>query len=132
MTVISLRKKYIFIANMKTASTTIHHLLKKDNPDIISFHIESEENISKNIALIKSHGIKCGIAINPETLVGTKRFVEETTKMAKAIKQAKKLKGVNEILVPGERGDKIRSEILKTGKIEIEDNLLKSLKDFVS
>jgi len=72
------------------------------------------------------------IAINPETLVGTKRFVEETTKMAKAIKQAKKLKGVNEILVPGERGDKIRSEILKTGKIEIEDNLLKSLKDFVS
>ena len=43
----------------------------KYNPDIISFHIESEENISKNIALIKSHGIKCVIAINPETDIHT-------------------------------------------------------------
>ncbi len=43
----------------------------KYNPDIISFHIESEENISKNIELIKSHGIKCGIAINPETDIHT-------------------------------------------------------------
>ena len=55
----------------------IHFMVKKPkifitnflkyNPDIISFHIESEENISENISLIKSHGIKCGIAINPET-----------------------------------------------------------------
>lgn len=39
----------------------------KYNPDIISFHIESIENIDQNISLIKSYGIKCGIAINPES-----------------------------------------------------------------
>ena len=73
--------------NMKTISKftnkkiDIHFMVKKPkifitnflkyNPDIISFHIESEENISKNISLIKSHGIKCGIAINPETDIHT-------------------------------------------------------------
>lgn len=70
------------------------------------------------------------IAINPEALVGMDHFIEETTKMTTAIKQAKKLKGVDEILVPGERGDKIKSEIMTAGEIEVEDNLLKSLRDF--
>ena len=71
------------------------------------------------------------IAINPEALIGTKTFIKETTKMTQAIKQAKKIEGVDEVLVPGERGDKIRAEILKTGEIEIENNLLQSLKDFI-
>lgn len=71
------------------------------------------------------------MAIDPEAMVGTKRFIEETTNMTMAIKQAKPLKGVDEVLVPGERGDKIRAQILKSGEIEVEDNLLKSLKDFV-
>ncbi len=71
------------------------------------------------------------IAINPESLVGINHFVEETTKMTQAIKQAKKLEGVDEVMVPGERGDKIRSQILDSGEIEVEDNLLQSLKEFV-
>lgn len=71
------------------------------------------------------------IAINPEAMIGMKSFIEETTKMAKAIKQAKPLAGVDEVMVPGERGDKIRAEILKTGEIDVEDNLLKALQDFV-
>ena len=41
--------------------------LSKYNPDIISFHIESDQNINDNITLIKSYGIKCGIALNPDT-----------------------------------------------------------------
>jgi LDH2 family malate/lactate/ureidoglycolate dehydrogenase len=69
------------------------------------------------------------IAINPEALIGTKRFIEETTKMAKAMKKAKKLPGVDEICVPGERGDKIRAKILETGEIEVEDNLLSELRE---
>ncbi len=72
------------------------------------------------------------IAINPEALIGRERFVEETSKMTKAIKQAKKLEGVEEVLVPGERGDGIRSHILDSGEIEVEDNLLNSLKSFAS
>ncbi len=72
------------------------------------------------------------IAINPEALVGIKQFITKTTKMTQAINQAKKLEGVDEVLVPGERGDKIRAEILDSGEIEIEDNLLQSLKDFAN
>ena len=71
------------------------------------------------------------IAINPEAMIGMQRFIEETTKMTKAIKQAKKLEGVEEVMVPGERGDRIRSKILDSDEIEVEDNLLNSLKSFV-
>ena len=71
------------------------------------------------------------IGINPEAMIGMQRFIEETTKMTKAIKKAKKLEGVEEVMVPGERGDKIRSRILACHEIEVEDNLLDSLKKFV-
>jgi len=71
------------------------------------------------------------IAINPEGLAGTDYFISEVTKIKKTINNAKKLKGVKEVLVPGERGDKIRSKILKSGELEIEDNLLKNLKKFI-
>lgn len=72
------------------------------------------------------------IAINPESLAGNDYFISEITKIKKAIKNAKKLEGVDEVMVPGERGDRIRAEILKTGEIEVEDNLLTNLKEFVS
>jgi len=71
------------------------------------------------------------IAIDPESLVGISGFIKEVEKMKKAMKNAKKLKGVDEILIPGERGDRIRSQILKKGEIEIENNLLSELKNFV-
>ncbi len=71
------------------------------------------------------------IAIDPQAMIGMQRFKEETTKIATAIRQAKKLEGVDEVMVPGERGDRIRSKILEAGEIEIEDNLLSALKGFV-
>ncbi len=71
------------------------------------------------------------IAINPEAMIGTQKFIEEITKMTKAIKQAKKLEGVEEVMVPGERGDKIRSKIIDRNEIEVEDNLYNSLISFV-
>jgi ribulose-phosphate 3-epimerase len=37
------------------------------NPEYISFHIEAVSNPTKYIQLIKSYGIKVGLAINPET-----------------------------------------------------------------
>lgn len=37
------------------------------NTEYISFHIESDENIEKNLQLIKEYGIKSGLAINPDT-----------------------------------------------------------------
>ena len=72
------------------------------------------------------------IAIDPEAMIGMKRFLEETTKMTEAIRGAKKLEGVDEVLVPGERGDRIRSKILDHDEIEVEQNLLDSLIDFVA
>jgi LDH2 family malate/lactate/ureidoglycolate dehydrogenase len=71
------------------------------------------------------------IAINPESMIGMRKFVEETTKMTMAIRQGKKLAGVEEVMVPGERGDRIRSEILDSDELEVEENLLTSLKRFV-
>jgi ribulose-phosphate 3-epimerase len=46
----------------------------KLNPEYISFHIEAVSNTYKYIQLIKSKGIKVGIAINPETDVN--RIIE--------------------------------------------------------
>ena len=37
------------------------------NTEYISFHIESDENIEKNLQLIKEYGIKSGLAISPDT-----------------------------------------------------------------
>jgi hypothetical protein len=48
MTVINIKKKYIFIANMKTASTLIHKLLKQDKPDLISMRTIYETPIGKH------------------------------------------------------------------------------------
>ena len=71
------------------------------------------------------------IAINPEAMVGMERFIGEISKISKAIKQAKRLEGVEEVMIPGERGDKIRSQIIDRDEIEIEDNLLSSLRSLV-
>jgi ribulose-phosphate 3-epimerase len=115
--------------NMKTISKytnkkiDIHFMVKKPkifitnflkyNPDIISFHIESEENISENISLIKSHGIKCGIAINPETDIHTLNNY---------------LKDIDIILimsvVPGKGGQKFVNSTFKKIKL-IKEKLLK-------
>ena len=39
------------------------------NTECIVFHIESSEDIIKNLELIKSFSLKCGLAINPDTKV---------------------------------------------------------------
>jgi len=71
------------------------------------------------------------IAIDPKSLAGNDYFLKEVEKIKRAIKKAKKLNEVDEILIPGERGDKTREKILQSGTIEIEENIFKSLKAFV-
>lgn len=34
--------------------------------DIITFHVNSQSNVEETIAKIKSHGLKCGLAVNPD------------------------------------------------------------------
>ncbi len=66
--------------------------------------------------------------IDPELLVNTTEFKKQVSQMASRVKQAKKLPGVNEIYLPGERGDKLTADYLAAGEIEVEDNLLAELK----
>ena len=39
------------------------------NTEFITFHVETMDNIEENLELIKSYGIKCGLAIKPSTPV---------------------------------------------------------------
>ena len=48
--------------------------------------------------------------------------------MAQKVKSTRKLPGVEEIFVPGERGNKATSATFMSGEIEVEDNLLQGLK----
>ena len=38
----------------------------KAGADIITFHINSDSNVDETLAKIKSHGLKCGLAVNPD------------------------------------------------------------------
>lgn len=58
--------------------------------------------------------------------------MKEPTKIVKRIKSAKKLDGVSEIMLPGERGNKLTKERLKSGTIEVEDNLFRQLQTAAS
>jgi LDH2 family malate/lactate/ureidoglycolate dehydrogenase len=68
------------------------------------------------------------IAMDPELLVDKKIFMANVKAMQIKLKNVKKLPGVKEIMLPGERGDKLTSERLNAGVIDIEDNLYQALK----
>jgi LDH2 family malate/lactate/ureidoglycolate dehydrogenase len=67
-------------------------------------------------------------AINPELLTDRDKFKEQVQQIVKKVKSTKKLKGVDEIFVPSERENRLASERLESGMIDIEDNLLVELK----
>lgn len=59
--------------------------------------------------------------IDPKLLTTRQEFKKKTSKLVKRIQRAKRLPGVKEIFVAGERGNKLTQKRLKAG--EIEDNL---------
>lgn len=67
------------------------------------------------------------LAIDPDILGGLDALSKGVTQMIKKVKGTKKLPGVAEIFVPGERGDTIAKKVINSGEIEIEDNLYKEL-----
>ncbi|MBN2100803.1 Ldh family oxidoreductase [Candidatus Dojkabacteria bacterium] len=68
------------------------------------------------------------IAIDPNIMTDKEEFVREVTRMKKEVKSARLAEGFDEILVPGERGNRMRREVEEAGEIEVEDNLLAELK----
>lgn len=68
------------------------------------------------------------LAINLELFKPSELFEQEVSGIVKSIKKARRLPGVDEIFVPGERGNRQTKHVLETGEVEVEDNLLQALK----
>jgi LDH2 family malate/lactate/ureidoglycolate dehydrogenase len=68
------------------------------------------------------------LAIDPDLLGDRDEFISNVTTLIGEVKATAKLPGVDEIFVPGERGNRQVSRIRESGTIEIEDNLLEELK----
>lgn len=67
------------------------------------------------------------IAIDPELLTDKKKFKKNVSILAEKVKNTKKLPGVKEIFIPGERGDRLTKQRLISGVIDIENNLYHEL-----
>lgn len=72
------------------------------------------------------------MAINPEVLTSKENFQKQIDFIIEKIKSARKAEGVNEILIPGERGNLQTEKVLTSGEIEIEDNLYNELQKVVN
>ena len=68
------------------------------------------------------------MAIDPNIFRPTSQFKNSVSDMVSKVKSARKVDGISEILIPGERGNRLTNERVKSGEIEIEDNLLMELK----
>lgn len=67
--------------------------------------------------------------IDPELLVDRTEFSKQVSQMIEKVKATKKLPGVEEIFVPGEKGNKTTKKHLDEDLLEVEDNLLSQLKE---
>jgi L-2-hydroxycarboxylate dehydrogenase (NAD+) len=67
-------------------------------------------------------------AIDPDLLGDRDEFLANVKQVIGKVKSTRRLPGVDEILVPGERGSRTARECLGEGEIDIEDNLLAELR----
>lgn len=67
------------------------------------------------------------IVIDPELLVERDVFTSKVAALTQRVKASRKLPGVEEILVPGERGNQVWQRVKQTGMVEIEDSLWAAL-----
>lgn len=65
--------------------------------------------------------------IDPELLSDREIFKARVLALVERVKATRKLPGVEEILVPGERGNRVLRQALETGSVEIEDSLWSAL-----
>lgn len=67
-------------------------------------------------------------AIDPDLLGDRGEFTAHVAAMAEKIKSTRRLPGVEEIFVPGEREERLARQCQESGRIDIEDNLLAKLR----
>jgi L-2-hydroxycarboxylate dehydrogenase (NAD+) len=68
------------------------------------------------------------LAIDPGLFGDREEFIKNVTILIGKVKATKRLPGLDEIFVPGERGNRQTARILESGTIDIEDNLLEELR----
>jgi len=68
------------------------------------------------------------LAIDPELLMERDTFVRNVSEIVGKVKSTKRLPGVEEIFVPGERENRLARQRRASGLIEVEDNLLAELR----
>ncbi len=67
------------------------------------------------------------IAFDPELLVDAESFKQEVSDLIRRVKGTRRLPGIDEILVPGERGDRLMQAALASGVVELDDALWDAL-----
>ena len=67
-------------------------------------------------------------AIDPELLTDRQQLTKNVSAMINKVKSTKKMPGVEEIFVPGEKENRLAKERQETGIIDVEDNLLTALR----
>jgi LDH2 family malate/lactate/ureidoglycolate dehydrogenase len=67
-------------------------------------------------------------AIDPELLTDRQQLIKNVSAMINKVKSTKKMPGVEEIFVPGEKENRLAKERQETGIIDVEDNLLTALR----
>jgi L-2-hydroxycarboxylate dehydrogenase (NAD+) len=67
-------------------------------------------------------------AIDPDLLGDRDEFLANVDQVIDRVKSTRRLPGVDEVLVPGERGTRTARECTENGEIDIEDNLLAELR----
>jgi len=68
------------------------------------------------------------IVIDPALLMDEDIFRSQVSQLIRKVKDMKKLPDVGEILVPGERGDRVAQARLESGETNIDENLYQELK----
>jgi L-2-hydroxycarboxylate dehydrogenase (NAD+) len=67
-------------------------------------------------------------AIDPELLTDRKTLISSVSEIISKVKSTKKLPGVDEIFMPGERESRLVRQRRESGQVEVEDNLLAELR----
>jgi LDH2 family malate/lactate/ureidoglycolate dehydrogenase len=72
------------------------------------------------------------IALDPELLLDRAEFTQNVSELMQKVKATRKLPDVDEILIPGERGNRVWAAVKRTGQVEIEDQLWAALQKVAS
>lgn len=71
------------------------------------------------------------IVFDPNAITNVKKFKKANSTLIKSIKSTKKLKGVDQIRMPGEKGLALKKNVLKKGYLDIDEKLWKQLQVIV-